>query len=94
MARATFGHASPPGWVSLEAPPSTRKIRPPRTRIETTFQNDKLLIGTQSDSLYLHLRTKGLEASVAALATTHIPQVQLDRVLFCECDHQADRPAS
>ena len=23
-------------------------------------------------------------------ATTHIPQVQLDRVLFYECDHRAD----
>ena len=38
----------------------------------------------------MHLRTKGFETSVAALATTHIPQVQLDRVLFCECDHRAD----
>ena len=33
---------------------------------------------------------QGFETSVAALATTHIPQVQLDRVLFCECDHRAD----
>ena len=32
---------------------------------------------------------KGFETSVAALATTHITQVQLDRVLFCECDHRA-----
>ena len=31
--------------------PSTRTIRPPRTRIEPTFQNDKSLIDTQSDSL-------------------------------------------
>ena len=32
---------------------------------------------------------QGLGPSVAACATTHIPQVQLDRVLFCECDHRA-----
>ena len=25
-----------------------------------------------------------------ACATTHIPQVQVDRVLLCECDHRAD----
>ena len=31
--------------------PPTRTIRPPRTRIEPTFQNDKSLIDTQSDSL-------------------------------------------
>ena len=44
-------------------------------------------------TLFVHLRTKGFETSVAALATcddTHFPQVQLDRVLFCECDHRAD----
>ena len=40
-----------PGCVSLEAPPSTRTIRPPRTPLEPTFQNDKSLIDTQSDSL-------------------------------------------
>jgi len=38
----------------------------------------------------LHLRTNGSERYFAACATTHIPQVQLDRVLLCECDHRAD----
>ena len=90
MTRATFGHALPPDWVSLEAPPSTRTIRPPRTRIEHTFQNDKSLIDTQSDSLCTSEPRGSIETSVAALATTHIPQVQLDRVLLCECDHRAD----
>ena len=36
------------------------------------------------------LRTNGSERYFAACATTHIPQVQLDRVLLCECDHRAD----
>ena len=34
--------------------------------------------------------TNGSERHFAACATTHIPQVQLDRVLFYECDHRAD----
>ena len=34
--------------------------------------------------------TNGSERHVAACATTHIPQVQLDRVLFYECDRRAD----
>ena len=34
--------------------------------------------------------TNGSERYFAACATTHIPQVQLDRVLFYECDHRAD----
>ena len=38
----------------------------------------------------MHLRTNGSERYFAACATTHIPQVQLDRVLLCECDHRAD----
>jgi hypothetical protein len=38
----------------------------------------------------LHLRTNGSERYFAACATTHIPQVQLDRVLFCELNHRAD----
>ena len=38
----------------------------------------------------MHLRTNGSERYFAACATTHIPQVQLDRVLFCELNHRAD----
>ena len=34
--------------------------------------------------------TNGSERHFVACATTHIPQVQLDRVLFYECDHRAD----
>ena len=35
--------------------------------------------------------TNGSERHFAACATTHIPQVQLDRVLFYECDRRADK---
>ena len=38
----------------------------------------------------MHLRTNGSVRYFEACATTHIPQVQLDRVLLCECDHRAD----
>jgi len=51
ITRATFSKPHHPDWVSLEAPPSTRKHRPPRTPLKPTFQNDKSLIDTQSDSL-------------------------------------------
>ena len=34
--------------------------------------------------------TNGSERHFSACATTHIPQVQLDRVLFYEYDHRAD----
>ena len=34
--------------------------------------------------------TKGSGRYFEACATTNIPQVQLDRVLFYECDHWAD----
>ena len=33
--------------------------------------------------------TNGSERPFAACVTTHIPQVQLDRVLFYECDNRA-----
>ena len=51
ITRATFSKPHHPDWVSLEAPPSTRKNRPPRTPLKPTFQNDKSLIDTQSASL-------------------------------------------
>jgi len=51
ITRATFSKPHHPDWVSLEAPPSTRKHRPPRTPLKPTFQNDKSLIDTQSASL-------------------------------------------
>ena len=51
ITRATFSKPHHPDWVSLEAPPSTRKNRPPRTPLKPTFQNDKSLIDTQSDYL-------------------------------------------
>ena len=47
--------------------------------------HSSILIGPLSDS-----PTNGSERHFAACATTHIPQVQLDRVLFYECDHRAD----
>ena len=34
--------------------------------------------------------TNGSERHFSAFATTHIPQVQLDRILFYKCDHRAD----
>ena len=34
--------------------------------------------------------TNGLERHFSACSTINIPQVQLDRVLFYECDHRAD----
>ena len=46
--------------------------------------HSSILIGLLSDS-----PTNGSERHFAACATTHIPQVQLDRVLFYECDHRA-----
>ena len=48
--------------------------------MEHTFQNEKSLIGTQSDTL-LPLRTKGFENSAAALCGVHTPQVQA--IAFC-----------
>ena len=51
ITRATFSKPHHPNRVSFEASPSTRKNRPPRTPLEPTFQNDKSLIDTQSDSL-------------------------------------------
>ena len=43
------------------------------------------LIATLSAS-----QSKGSDRLSLALATTHTPQVQVDRILLCECDHQAD----
>ena len=77
ITRATFSKPHHPDWVSLEAPPSTRKNRPPRTPLKPTFQNDKSLIDTQSDSLCTS-EPRGSRRSVAAL---------------CDDAHSAQGPA-
>ena len=68
---------------------STRTLATLRKCIETTFFkriiHSSILTVPLSDS-----PTNGSERHFEACATTHIPQVQLDRVLFYECDHRAD----
>ena len=56
-----------------------------RTNFSKRIIHSSILIVPLSDS-----PTNGPERHFAACATTHIPQVQLDRVLFYECDHRAD----
>ena len=56
-----------------------------RTSSSKRITHSSILIVPLSDS-----PTNGSERNFAACATTQISQVQLDRVLFCECDHRAD----
>ena len=71
---------------------STRTLATLRKCIETTFSkrtiHSSIFIVPLSDS-----PTNGSERHFALCshATTHIPQVQLNRVLFYECDHRADK---
>ena len=83
MARATFSKPHHLDWVSLEAPPSTRKNRPPRTPLKPTFQNDKSLIDTQSDSLVAP-PNQGVRDLCRALAT-HIRRryMRTCSIAFC-----------
>ena len=56
-----------------------------RTNFSKRIIHSSILIVPLSDS-----PTNGSERHFVACVTTHIPQVQLDRVLFYEYDHRAD----
>ena len=78
-------------WVSIETALAQEQFAPRETASKPLFQNDHSLLDTQS-RLSLHSPNQRLGTSLCSpCATTHIPQVQLDRVLFCECDHRADK---
>ena len=76
-------------WVSIDTALAHKHFSPSENTSKQLFK--KRII--RSSILTVPLSgssTNGSERHFAACATTHIPQVQLDRVLLCECDHRAD----
>ena len=57
-----------------------------RNNFSKRIIHSSILIVPLSDS-----PTNGSERHFAACATTHIPRVQLDRILFYEYDRRADK---
>ena len=74
--------------VSRETVLPHEHLPPSENASKQLFQKDNSLLDTNSPSVWLSNQRLG--TSLCSLATTHIPQVQLDRVSFYECDHRAD----
>ena len=78
-------------WVSIEAALPHEHLSPsenPSNQLSRMIKHTS----THKATLFAppNQRLGTLLCYFAACATTHIPQVQLDRVLLCECDHRAD----
>ena len=76
-------------WVSTETALAHECLSTSENASKQLFQKDNSLLDTHSPSVWLSNQRLGTSLC-SPCATTHIPQVQLDRVLLYECDHRAD----
>ena len=78
-------------WVSIETVLAHAYLPPSENASKQLSQKNNSLLDTHTHSPSVGLSNQRLGTSLCSpRATTHIPQVQLDCVLFHEFDHRAD----